>query len=151
MLRVLKRLAVLLVLLFCALAGAAATQSASQREVLAALHDWLDALAKNDLPRVERIVADDYRITVADGRVLDKTEDLEPLRSGKVKFRSAEATDVDVRVFGTTAIVTGVARFTADVGGNAASFQERFTDVYVKRRGRWQPVASHTTPVKPPT
>jgi hypothetical protein len=66
-----------------------------------------------------------------------------------VKFESAEATDVNVRVFGSTAVVTGIGVF--KVVGVPTTFRERFTDVYAKRKGRWQPVASHTTPVKAQT
>ena len=111
------------------------------------LKAWLDALARNDVTAVERIIADDYVITAgAEGKVMDKKEDLEPLHSGKVKFESAEATDVNLRVFGNTAVVTGIGVF--KVTGVPTPFRERFTDVYVKRKGRWQPVASHTTPVK---
>ena len=118
--------------------------------VRAALKAWLDALARNDVAAVERIIADDYVITAgAEGKVMNKLQDLEPLHSGKVKFESAEATDVNVRIFENTAVVTGIGVF--KVVGIPTTFRERFTDVYVKRKGRWQPVASHTTPVKAQT
>lgn len=145
-----KKTSLLVALFALLLSQSAVAASPAQGEVLAVLHEWLDALAKNDLPRIERIMADDYRITVSNGRILDKREDLEPLKSGKVKFDTAEVEDVNVRMFGTAAVVTGVAKFTARVDGKPASFKERFTDVYAKRNGRWQPVASHTTPIKPP-
>jgi uncharacterized protein (TIGR02246 family) len=115
--------------------------------VRAVLKTWLDALASNDLAAVERIIADDYVITAGvEGKVMNKQQDLAPLHSGRVKFESAEATDVNVRVFGNTAVVTGIGVF--KVIGVPTTFRERFTDVYVKRKGRWQPVSSHTTPVK---
>ena len=122
---------------------------ADEAAVRAALNEWIAALARNDVGAVERLVADDYVITAGgEGKVMNKTEDLEPLHSGKVKFETAEASDVKVRVFGKTAIVTGIASF--KVVGFANVLRERFTDVYVKRHGRWQPVSSHTTPLKPP-
>jgi hypothetical protein len=37
------------------------------------------------------------------------------------------------------------------VAGVPTTIRERFTDVYVKRKGRWQPVASHSTPLKAQT
>ena len=129
-------------------ATALANDSRAERDVLGVLHDWLDALARNDLATVERIVADDYIITAADGKVMNKTADLAPLKSGEIKFTSAEASDVNVRVFGDAAVVTGMGKYVVIAGGKTAEFRERFTDVYVKRRGRWQPVASHTTPIK---
>jgi ketosteroid isomerase-like protein len=118
--------------------------------VIKVLREWLGALARNDLAAVERIVADDYVITAAEGVVLNKEQDLAPLRSGTTKFDSASAEDVNVRVFGSTAIVTGIAAFSVRVRGKTLDLRERFTDVYVKRKGRWQPVSSHTTPLPPP-
>ncbi|MBC7930233.1 MAG: nuclear transport factor 2 family protein [Rubrivivax sp.] len=124
--------------------------SRDQQAVIKILRDWLGALARNDLAAVERIIADDYVITAAEGVVLNKERDLAPLRSGDTKFDSASAEDVNVRVFGHTAIVTGIAAFSVRVRGKAFDLRERFTDVYVKRKGRWQPVSSHTTPLPPP-
>lgn len=143
-----NRLPWFVLLLSMVLARPMPAADAAQREVLATLHDWLNALAANDLPRIERIIADDYRITLSDGRVLDKDQDLAPLKSGKLRFTAADAQDVVIRVFGTTAVVTGMGTYTAEVDGKEAHFKERFTDVYVKRKGRWQPVASHSTPIK---
>lgn len=129
--------------------AAPALAATPQQQVLAVLHDWLDALEHNDLARLERIIAPDYRITAsAEGRVMDRTEDLAPIASGDVKFESAEASEIDVRVFGDTAVVTGIGKFSVMLKGKPLTVEERFTDVYVKRKGRWQPVASHMTPLK---
>ena len=128
----------------------AGNASKDQQAVIKVLREWLGALARNDLAAVERIVADDYVITASPGVVLNKDQDLAPLRSGDTKFDSASAEDVNVRVFGSTAIVTGIAAFSVPIRGKAFDLRERFTDVYVKRKGRWQPVSSHTTPLPPP-
>ena len=52
--------------------------------------------------------------------------------------------DIAVRAFGDTAVVTG--RTTAATGGpSPVSVTLRFTDVFIRRAGRWQAVASHAT------
>jgi len=140
-----KRLGAFLLLAAAPFAFGAMSDEAAVRAVL---REWLDALARNDLATVERIVADDYVITAAGGKVMNKTEDLAELKSGEIKFVSAEASDVKVRLFGNTAVVIGAGKYVVDSKGKRAEFRERFTDVYVKRGGRWQPVASHTTPIK---
>src|SRR6185503_8668042 len=73
--RSMKKTSLLVALFALLLSQSAVAASPAQGEVLAVLHEWLDALAKNDLPRIERIMADDYRITVSNGRILDKRED----------------------------------------------------------------------------
>jgi hypothetical protein len=124
--------------------GANDKMSKAEREVRQVLEEWLDALRRGDVAALERIVADDYMITVSDGRVLNREQDLSPLKEG-VKFESATVQDVRVRVFKETAIVTGEGIFKVRVKDKNYDIRERFTDIYVKRKGRWQPVASHST------
>ena len=119
-----------------------------EQAVLQALHQWVDALQRNDVAAVERIVADDYIITTAEGTVLNKEQDTAPLKSGEVKFETAATEDVKVRIFGKTAVVTGIGRFKGTYKGRPFTVNERFTDVYVKRRDRWQPVAAHSTALR---
>jgi ketosteroid isomerase-like protein len=125
-------------------AGAASAEEASVRKTLA---DWLGALERNDLKALEEIIAPDYSIT-AEGRVMNRAEDLEVIRTGRVRFQSAATDSVRVRIFGGAAVVTGIGRFTVLLDGKPLGIRERFTDVYVRRGGRWQPVASHTTPLR---
>jgi ketosteroid isomerase-like protein len=56
---------------------------------------------------------------------------------------------MDVRVEGNTGIVTGVYRLTGrDEKGQPMDRRIRYTDVYVKRDGRWLVVASQGTLIK---
>src|ERR1051325_5898984 len=94
----------------------------------------------------DRIIADDFHIVVADGRLLDKAQDLEPLKSGELKFDSVSTEDVKVFIYGDTAVVTGIGVFQINYQGRASSIRERFFDVYQKRKKQWQVVASRSTP-----
>ena len=58
--------------------------------------------------------------------------------------------DVKVSVYGKVAVMTGLNRSQASFKGMDASGEYRFTDVFVKRDGRWQVVTSHLTRVAPP-
>jgi hypothetical protein len=127
--------------------SAAGKMSKAEREVRQVLDEWLAALKRGDVAALERIIADDYLVTVSDGRVLNREQDLATIREG-VKFESAIAQDVRVRVFKETAIVTGEGIFKVRVKDKDFDIRERFTDIYVKRRGHWQPVASHSTSLK---
>ncbi|HEY0546423.1 MAG TPA: nuclear transport factor 2 family protein [Pyrinomonadaceae bacterium] len=119
--------------------------SKEQREVLAVLNDWVAALRQNDLAKLNYIVGDDYVITTSEGTMLDKEQDLLPIKTGDVKFETVSTEDVNVRIYGKTAIVTGIGNFKVTYKNRPLDVRERFTDVYVKRNGRWQPVASHAT------
>ena len=56
-----------------------------------------------------------------------------------------DSEDFRVRVYGDSAVVTGVARAKGKFMGQEFSTQERATDVFVKRDERWQCVLTHLT------
>jgi ketosteroid isomerase-like protein len=120
--------------------------SRSEREVLQQLERWVTALKVKDLAALDRIIADDFHIVVADGRLLNKEQDLEPLKSGDLKFDSVSTEDVKVFIHGDMAVVTGIGVFQINYQGLASGFRERFFDVYQKRKKQWQVVASRSTP-----
>ena len=83
----------------------------------------------------------------ATGKATTKAEDIAGFKSNTVD--SANLSGLDVRLQGETAVVTGL---THNKGKNdkgvAYDRKVRFTDVWVKRDGRWQVLSSHGTDVK---
>jgi uncharacterized protein (TIGR02246 family) len=146
-------------LLVIALAAAARAQTAggksagdakTEQAIAQLIRRWLDALVAKDFAALDRVVADDYLITVSDGRVLNKEQDLAPVKDAQLKFTSATVEDLKVRVFGDTAIATGTGVYNVTYGERSGETRERFTDVWVKRKGRWQAVSSHSTTLPKP-
>jgi hypothetical protein len=126
----------------------AVQMSQDEQAVRAVLDSWLKALERGDTIALKRIIAEDYLITVSDGRILSRDEDLAPIVGGKLQFLSAKTDSLRIRVFGNAAIVTGVGIYNVKMGDKSPVFRERFTDVYIKRGGVWQPVSSHSTPLR---
>jgi Domain of unknown function (DUF4440) len=88
------------------------------------------------------LLASDWSVTHIDGNVITKEQALEMCRTGPSV--TSRVDQLAVRVYGDTAIVTG--RNKAAVSGAAAqTVTLRFTDVFVRRDGRWSVVASHAT------
>jgi ketosteroid isomerase-like protein len=130
--------------------GKSAADAKTEQVVTQLIRQWLDALVAKDFAAIDRVVADDYLITVSDGRVLNKEQDLAPVRDAQLKFASARVEDLKVRVFGDTAIATGTGIYNVTYGGRGGETRERFTDVWIKRGGRWQAVSSHSTTLPKP-
>jgi len=109
-----------------------------ERNVLAEEHAWLDGYNRRDAGAVARIEADDFAITFGDGRVQDKSGQLDGLkrvmpRGAKYEIHSEGA---KVRIYGTVAVLTGIVTERGSVPGAAAfSVRSRYTDVWVLRRG----------------
>jgi ketosteroid isomerase-like protein len=107
---------------------------------------WLNAEKNHDAAAFEQIVADDWIAINPDGKSQTKTE-----RAAEIKTaRTASATlgDMKVRVFGDTAVVTGTDDEITMIDGKRSSDHYVWTDVFVKRNGKWLAVASQTAQIK---
>ena len=111
-------------------------------------HEWCDADMKNNTPWFERNFADDFTgIGARDGSLTNKREEIDSMK--KVTIDSEEVSEINVRMEGDTGIVTGVDRVRGkDDKGKAFDRTNRYTDVYVKRDGRWQVLSSQGTPIQ---
>ncbi|MDQ3258061.1 MAG: SgcJ/EcaC family oxidoreductase, partial [Acidobacteriota bacterium] len=127
--------------------------SQSEQEVRRLEREWLDAYEKRDAEAMDRIVADDFTITHVNGAVQTKTDIMKELQVSPDAARptSKFSTDnVTSRVFGDTVILTGRVTQQMERGGQTRMMQMRYTDVYVKRKGRWQVVASQLSRIMQP-
>ena len=87
-------------------------------------------------------------MAVPTGAVITKAQAMEMCRKPQVPIEAFTIDQVVVRPFGDTAVVTG--RTTVTTGdASPETLRLRFTDVFVRRAGRWQVVASHATRVAP--
>ncbi|CAN5576151.1 nuclear transport factor 2 family protein [soil metagenome] len=110
----------------------------------------LRALVASDYEALDLLLADELTYTHTTAKVDDKAAYLEPLRSGRTRYTSLEPEGVQVRTFGSTAVVTGTIRSVALVAGKESRTHMRFTNVWVQRGGRWQMVAWQSTRMPDP-
>lgn len=111
--------------------------------------EWEDANKSKDKAWFERTYADEYTAINAVGKMFNKTEDIADTLSNTNTVTSAELSDVKVRVYGDTAVVTGrLHRVGKDKNGNFDR-NYMFTDTFIKRDGRWQVIATQATLVAP--
>ena len=144
------------VLLVCACAGlgvgptrmAAADQSSVPQHVKQLETDWLEAEKAGDVARLSEIVADDWQDIYVDGSRETKQMLLEGIKSGKYKMESYEMGPMDVKVLGNVAVAQGSNTEKSTYDGKDVSGKYVWTDVYVKRGGKWLAVRSHIAKVK---
>ena len=110
-------------------------------------HRLARAGVEKNLDYFNSILASDWTTIDVTGRVLTKSQVLQELSSQERKIDSATIDDVKVREYGEVAIVTGRTTATGSYKGQRASLVLRFTDIFIKRDGRWQVVASQGTQV----
>jgi hypothetical protein len=100
---------------------------------------WTAAELKGDKTAAGAFVAEDFRATGQDGTIDDKASYLKGLEA---TTDTDMADDYNVRVFGNTAIMTHRGTVT---GKNPLVY--RSTHVWMKRGGKWQIVAHHSSNV----
>ncbi len=108
------------------------------------------AVVKGDVATLEKQTSDDYTLINMNGQMSDKSQMVNAFKTGQSKLTSDELSDMKVRVYGNTAVITGKADVNGTLGGKDATGQIMFTRVYVKKGGQWQSVAFQQTRVSNP-
>lgn len=120
-------------------------ENTMEEELLKLENEFAGAVASNNADALHRLLADDWIIVEPDGGMIDKARFLEVIRSGALSHESMESTDLKVRVYGNTAVVTGLTTSKGKFMGQDFTSCERATDIFVKQADRWQCVFTQLT------
>jgi ketosteroid isomerase-like protein len=115
------------------------------REVIDIEHQAREATLRRDAEFPLRMLADDYVAISPLGQVTTKKEAISARRSGQLRYDNIDVTDMVVRLYGDTAIVTARADVKGHQLGEDFSGPYRYTRVWVRRSGRWQAVSYQAT------
>lgn len=129
-------------------ASRTATQSAADRAAVMRLERrWVAALAPGgDRRALADILADDYLDIDWRGRIRHKADLIHAAASPQGALQ--HVTGLEVRVWGNSAVATGVNIVRVPAKGWTSKVA--FTDVFVRRDGRWRAVSSQETLRKAP-
>ena len=120
---------------------AADTHAADREQIIQLERDWTRAFVTNDVAANDRVVADDYLGTEPSGKRITKADLSADLKSGAVPLASNHLNedDLTIRFYGETAVVNGSESWKQKDGKSGRYI---WTDIFVKRNGKWQIVAS---------
>jgi len=121
-----------------------------ERELRQLIDDLYDAVVKADIAVLERILHEDYIHHRPRGTVENRAQYLENRKARRVDFESLVAEEINVRVYGDTALVTGRSIARGKDQHGPMDEHRRWTRVLVRRDGRWQFVHFHATPIQKP-
>jgi ketosteroid isomerase-like protein len=91
------------------------------------------ALKEQDYAALEGLYAGDYMLVRPDGSVLNKQEVLQDLRSGGLRFHSIELSQTEVRVYGSTALLTAECQSVSSRSGMESRSHFRLLAVYAQQ------------------
>ncbi|HYN20532.1 MAG TPA: nuclear transport factor 2 family protein [Thermoanaerobaculia bacterium] len=133
---------VTIVLLLPVISAIAATP---EEEVRSADARRIAAVVDGNVGALSALLADDLTYTHTTGQVENKEQFLAGLASGKLDYQSIQPSEVQVRVYGNSAVMTGRAEMKVNAQGKDLAFAIRFTSVWVKGEGGWRMAAWQST------
>lgn len=140
----------LLVVVFCAAAWGLDNSNAQPtvETATAAEQQVARALLANDAEGVGRLLANDWIVVSTYGGVADKAGFLGVIKSGDFVRKTMDLSDIRVKVYGNTAVVTSKLGTSGTFMGKSFNVLERQTDVLVWREGGWESVLTHETEIR---
>jgi len=121
-------------------------QSGAEKEVLQFERDACKPFLDADAAGLERVLTSDFTLTLSNGDVSTRANEIDELRSGKIHYEVFENFDMKARLYGeNTAIVVGKTRVKGMSEGKPFDRVLQFTDTLVKRDNRWQLAAGHVS------
>jgi Domain of unknown function (DUF4440) len=149
--------------LSCLVCGAAVVESTARtqgstdaatatRELIALEHDWIKASLARDKAWLESFIADEATVThPTSGTVKNKVREIADTIDPTQAAEQMSLSQLSAVVFGsppTVGVVTGRASETGGGGHLTDRYRNyQFTDTFIKRGGKWQLIASHSSRV----
>jgi ketosteroid isomerase-like protein len=125
--------------------GASTVATSAEDEIKKLEEARNQAILHGDAAALDRMTSDDYTFITLRGEMRSKSDILKGFASGSFHYESREISDLKVRIYGDTAVVTGRSVQKGLENGKDYSGDYWFTRVYIKLKGRWLTVALQTT------
>jgi len=137
-------------IVFCAAATGALAQASgdvtSTKTNLVALERmWNQAQVNRDSAAIGAMIGDRFVNTEFDGEVSNRSKFLADFVDPKFKPSLMNIQNIEVEVYGGTAIVTGDYHIKGMYGVKGYEHFGRFTDTWVFQDGKWLCIASHSS------
>jgi Domain of unknown function (DUF4440) len=114
-----------------------------EHELVELSHDLVRAVQQHDRDKLDQLLGAEFSLQGAAGE-LDRAAFLEAA-SGPYEIEDFAYDEIDPEIYGNTAVVVSRYRQRAQLQGRDLTHELRVTDVWVRRRARWQIVRRHAT------
>ena len=120
------------------------TNTAADQAILQIERDIMAAIRNKDATTLGPMLGDDFIYRTHFGAEADKTEFLKSIASFPVEILGIRGEELKVNVYGEAAVLTGVQIAEARAPeGQPEESAVAFTDVFVRREGRWLMVLAY--------
>ena len=106
-------------------------------------------MAKEDAAAIDKILGPDYTMVDSVGVSASRSEVLEQLRSGILKFDAFTTSEIKPRIFQGGGVLTGRLATKGKYKDKDISGDYRFIDVFEFKNGAWKAVYTQLSEIKP--
>ena len=107
--------------------------------------EWNAAHISGDSETLSRLWADELEVAVPKMPVMKKAELVKFVNSGRMKFQRYETSELNFRIYGQSAVVTGRLQRKREINGRTMEDDWRFTKVYQRSADGWRVVSFHAS------
>jgi ketosteroid isomerase-like protein len=119
----------------------------NQQEVLAVHEKRRQATLNGDANTVASMMTDDLTFTHANAVVETKEQFIDALKTKRLQYKTLADEDLQVRVKGSTGVVSGTVHIVVDAAGTEYDLRVLFTELWVKEGDTWKMMLRHATEV----
>jgi hypothetical protein len=109
----------------------------AESEVRLAQRQRFEAMMKQDVVSLDTLLDDELDYIHTGGDLQSRTQFIDMIKKQTLVYESIAPSEVKVRVYDGLALATGRAQVRVRNAAGVSSFGIRFTEVYVRRDGRW--------------
>lgn len=119
----------------------------TEQEIRDLVARWDEVMIGNDPDAIGAFMADEWVIVGPDGSVDGRERFLALIASGELTHDVMTTRDMQVRVYGRTAVTVASGTSGGRFRGSPFLLTERASCVFVKNQGRWACVLTHLSPL----
>jgi ketosteroid isomerase-like protein len=119
----------------------------SESDALNMAQEWASLVSQANVAELEKLLNDQYMHIHATALVESKAQFLEAFKNGSRKYDLIKIEEINVRIFGSSAVVTGKFNLKAFVRGKTIEGVNRFGLVLVKTQNGQQIVSFQATSI----
>ncbi len=97
-----------------------------------------EAMTTKNIALLKEMLSDDLTYLHSNGLLEDKQQHLNNISTGYLTYSTLRPETMAVRVHGRSAIGNGIVHVTGVANGKPFDIRLRYTDVYFKKKGKWQ-------------
>jgi hypothetical protein len=140
-----KTTKIFVIIIFLALVSVQSfSQSNTEQAVLKLSQKKFSWLINKQTDSLKSVLDDRLMFVHSNGWTETKQELLDDLKNGKLDYISIDVSEASVRVFESTAVVTGKGKFSVEVDGNPLVINLFYTEVYILKNKKWLLASRHS-------